>query len=805
MSKSNKIASKKKKSKIPEYKLEIIKTKKDIPYLSVIDELYENPVNKWFIKQFSDSCLPEAQTEQLKKYFNQDNKFFIRNGTYQRLENMDKMLVLLSFDIVDTICTTYKLRDIENKDEVIFAFGYFKEASSSKKIPISKGHITGTNVIMENISWGCSYLSKDGEYRNNVIAPKNIEMFRFTEVAPLLGRIVDYLEYKIVRRNMMITREYFYPTDDKKNIEVQLEYYSYELQKKILAIVWFDLMYKLSCGLLENHVNKSFVNIFTRYKKEDLEFYKTLVKKYSLHIRELFLNYSKNIRCSSSSRKKHMRIGQKIVPLSISEAQNPFNIRYKPWREYLISVKLSNLVVNYIAPGFPLINQWFYIKNSRKGLFDNDIQYEKMERSDLAVQITTLLNRARLFSHENISKKKLSNIKKITTTWLSEKFKTLSYKIQDPIDFAKKEIIMSNVAICLISEYVGYTFMDILQLCNSSDVLNKNMGEIFTQRGFSHFKKNMFEMCYNLYCMNKIAGVIHGDLHLNNATIYNSYIRSTRDLTFEPDAQVLYVVGDKTNDQYLFNQTMYHSCIIDFSRGIILPDKISELHDKSIPKSYSIIDKQKKFHDTQIERLVHLFMQNTSDNQSNKDELFFLFKKNFNGVFKLLTAVDIFGFTAKLLTIFAINDKTIINPSKKHIELLEKINMEAQYFLTEQMNKLMQGLINEQDILNDDWPLYTIINKVFYENNIQAQKIKKIIDVYNINIKNTHTLTKFDGLPPLLTEKHGYQNNKIVPVSKKISDSFKKLKANRKLYEKKTSKKFAVINFIATRHKEKYG
>lgn len=801
MPKSKQPKKKIKNTKDKTYKME--KIKKTLPYLELVDDLYEDPLNKWYIKNFSDACFPKKQSDELKAHFSQNNKFFIKNSLYQRLNSMDKMVALLTFDIVDTICTTYKLRDIDKKDEVIFAFVYYKDDAT--EVPVGKGHVSGTNVIIDNISWGCSYLSKDGEYRNNIISMKNLDMLRFTEVAPLLGEIVEYLEYKIVRRNMMILREYFYPTEDKKHIEVQLEYYSYELQKKILAIVWFDMMYKLDNELVENHINKKFIDIFTRYKDEDLEFYKTLLKKYSSRICDMFLNYSRNIRSNLKNTKSHIRIGQKIIPLSIAEAQNPFNIRYKPWCEYLMSVRLSNLVVNCISPGFPLVNQWFYIKNSRKGLFDNDIQYEKMQRSELAVQITTLLNRAKLFSHENITKKKLIKIKQINTTWLSEKFKTLSSKIQDPIDFAKKEIIMSNVALCAVSEYVGYTIMDVLQLCNTSDFLNKEMDEPFSLSGFPHFNKLMFDMCYNLYCMNKIAGIIHGDLHLNNATIYNSYIRSTRDLTFEPDAQVLYIVGENENERYLFNQTMYNACIIDFSRGIILPDKIDELHDKSIPNSYNIVNKQKKFHDTQIERLVHLFIQNTSDNYSNKDELFFLFKKNFNGVFKLMTAVDIFGFTHKLLTIFEINDKSIITPHKKHIELLKNINTESRYFLTEQMNKLIQGIITEKDILDGNWPLYTIIKKVFYENSAQNQKLKKIIDIYNINIKSKHTLTKIDNFPVFLLEKHGLKNNKIVHVSEQISNSFKILKKNRKNYEKSTSKKFSVINYIAMRHKEKYG
>ena len=44
-----------------------------------------------------------------------------------------------------------------------------------------------------------------------------------------------------------------------------------------------------------------------------------------------------------------IELGQKLIPLNISEAQNPFNIIYKPWREFLISQRVQDLVINGVA------------------------------------------------------------------------------------------------------------------------------------------------------------------------------------------------------------------------------------------------------------------------------------------------------------------------------------------------------------------------------------------------------------------------------------------------------------------------
>ena len=79
---------------------------------------------------------------------------------------------------------------------------------------------------------------------------------------------------------------------------------------------------------------------------------------------------------------------------------------------------------------------------------------------------------------------------------MSHKFKELSEKIQDPIDYAKEEIIMSNVAFCIISEYVGRTIMDVVLLSKSSPYYDKLIGSPFTLEGYPLFTKYMFELCY---------------------------------------------------------------------------------------------------------------------------------------------------------------------------------------------------------------------------------------------------------------------------------------------------------------------
>ena len=42
---------------------------------------------------------------------------------------------------------------------------------------------------------------------------------------------------------------------------------------------------------------------------------------------------------------------------------------------------------------------------------------------------------------------------------------------------------------------------------------------MFDKDNFGIFTKYMFQICYNLYCLNSKLYTIHGDLHLNNITL----------------------------------------------------------------------------------------------------------------------------------------------------------------------------------------------------------------------------------------------------------------------------------------------
>ena len=193
---------------------------------------------------------------------------------------------------------------------------------------------------------------------------------------------------------------------------------------------------------------------------------------------------------------RYIPLGYKMIPLNLREVQYPLKIKYKPWREHAITRKCSDLVINQIAPGFAVTLDWFLIKKSHKGLFDNKSQYERLKNSELAKGILNLLYEAQKSTYFSTTKfNGTKNISEYVRQWINNKFKKLNNIINEPIEYLIKDIIMSDVTLSFPSEYVGKTFMDTLQLIKKSKTYYKKIGNI--TKDYNMFSKYMFEICYN--------------------------------------------------------------------------------------------------------------------------------------------------------------------------------------------------------------------------------------------------------------------------------------------------------------------
>lgn len=740
-------------------------------------------------------------------------------------------------DTLNTIVTVFKLRNTNsNEHAVIYGFLY-SIVDKDKKI-------THTYYCC-----GPSLLSRDGEYRQRILLYNGLSDI-IKRYKKIWNALEEHILYKIENLPWNYYTEYFYPTIKQQEIEpIMIASINKErFPIKFLIISWFVELFNIINNIPVNHVNQTYINSMgwknSETMKADKKFYDILINNVGLapvlQLRHELSAYKVSNELGS------LKMGQKLTPLNISEIQNPFNIKYKPWREFLISEKVQDLAINGICKGFPYISDYFYLKDIRKTLFDNVIQYTKLEHSDLAMNITRLMIEAQRATYQTTDivspirkKNKKSKVDIAQSSideinfWLSEKFKILYEKINDPIEYSKRNIIMTEVALGIIGEYVGRTFYDFLLLNNpktGSEFYIDETGDALNN--YEIWAKYMFEYVYTLLAMNIHNGVIHGDLHLNNGTIHPLYFKDMCDLDKlgNKKPHMLYILKSHQDSEeeivYAFPSKQYHSCIIDFSRSVIRPSMVDKYEDFNIIESKNIkifkqgqiklLDDDDKsiFHKEQVIRILGMIEYNFPELYAeNKTQLEILIFNSLEELFPLLTAIDIYRFSCEIKKYLM----SIESNKSPQVKLINKINNISCNIFT---SKLKEIINDPSKIMIKDYQRYSnwiILNECFSEfivmstnENIKdtnfykdiLQKEKTIIDVDCLSNKITYSLDRYETFPEFLKHtKKMNDNGKISLHNKHKKDLVDNIRIN---IENTKRDNLKIISLIAKRHKEKY-
>jgi hypothetical protein len=336
--------------------------------------------------------------------------------------------------------------------------------------------------------------------------------------------------------------------------------------------------------MLPNHIYKPFTEIV--FKESD-----TLYKALSSSVGEdkLFeiIHYSAmfyhSIDMMRKGYKSSLRLGHKLIPLTITDIKNFKNPKYRPWRELYVDNLVGKLVVNLITPGVPFMGDYFFIKHADHGMFDNDSMHTKLDYSMIGEEIVQLLADTQKKTTETSTvstvpdpskSKKISKSLKAKSDssdipddvqFINAKFKTISDQLENSIEYTKEELIMSGITMCKIVENIGFTIRDIVRIGGKD--YRTMIGPLLIDP--SIFSKYVFEIVYTLGCLNSKLGIIQGDLHMNNAVIY-PMVRSNY---VETNAVILYEIEGL---YYKFPHYGAYGGIIDFSRAILLESQIEK-------------------------------------------------------------------------------------------------------------------------------------------------------------------------------------------------------------------------------------
>ena len=728
-----------------------------------------------------------------------------RLGVLKRQSEIARVHYHLNYNTMDMIVVTLRIFDNVTQQELNFGTLFcelYKHIAPVRINHLAHHNQTQRDVVFTYFSASISYESADGEYRSRFSECRIITRAQ-TTFPELWDDITAYINHQIPRRRWSMYQRYFYPKQHERNSEreVEMSVKNSGIATSIFALTWFHMMYEKAFGVLDTNINKKYRLIFGPYEIEDNARFALLMEKYGSKLAD-FCTLT-NRAMAIDIQNPGMRCGYKMIPMNIRETQYPLKLIYSPWREYFVLARTNDFVINAISPSFPIIMDWFYIKNSRPGLFDSESQEQRMRKSTIARGILQSLREAQrstFFATEHIEGIPPTDQNK----FVDSRFRRLHRKVEDPIQYCEEEIVMSEVALSFVLEYVGRTFANTIRIVTESSRYDKLIGRPFAAAGYDNFAKYMFEICYALLCCNTKLGAIHGDLHLNNATIGQLYVMSEEE---KKNSYVVYTLSDE--DDFVFHNAGYFANLIDFSRAIINPLHWENFIDSNLPRAkWHIVDNDNDFRTFMVEKMLHKYVYIIPGKLKYKDELSVIFKKHTAAAFKLLTAIDIWMFTNLMKRTFA---SIGLKVSKPCLALVMKMNRLAENYLNTKMLQLIDGGDQvARTIEEDDWPMMKILKQCFGEYKSSARsnrnnsgdrenaKAMVITDAYSYNNEMSSSLSAYESFPRAMKGTTYRDENGVF-----VDMFYEARKKHRDVVEQLRESNLAMVEFIAKRHREK--
>lgn len=665
--------------------------------------------------------LDSVQDKILRKYLSESQcvtrqLWGHKNRITRNIQQLKYNFVILKSSVITT-CFKISL------DSTSCIYGYMYSSQSGKKVQ--------NNYICT----GPTYRSQDGEYRSRMIPWKQFNALH-VKYADEFGKVEKTILEKLESGRMEFQTDFYYPTKMPRDRNFEDSINTLRLPIRMYILCWIYDFYQIHTKTIENHVNPAYQYII--YQREDAHVLKSILslmtrEQYWVmmnHVSKYFDDINLPTRVMSE-----VQCGQKIFPLTVFEAIRREDINFNVWREIYISNMAANLVLNLISPSFPFINNWFYVQNAHGGLYDNISMHDKYLHSSIATDISTQLKNTDKYNYVSQDREKGA---------ISNKFMWLSRSMQKSIVYADSNIRLTNLAVCVTSEYVGRTLRDTPMLIVHNEHI-KGLDLIFTDNEI--FTRHMFEYVYSFYCMNSKIGIMHGDLHMNNATINRLYfMANAKGEMYINDPHIAYVIH---NTVYAFAHFGLYSTVIDFSRAIIGDYK--KLEHEFSPLYADLYFKEQN---ARCMHIIYHYFPKIMD--SYRDKIESLLVSNFPLMFKILTAIDTFVMMTNISAMFDIDDaftKGQIKIAPCAFKILDQLAKHAEKLVIENIDAIIAGTISQPDDI--EWPNLVIIKKNFSEWILTPERIKKgginIIEIFNSNNEIVSDIDDYDSWGPLLS------------------------------------------------------
>lgn len=578
--------------------------------------------------------------------------------------------------------------------------------------------------LPEYISVSPTFDSRDGEYRGRFILYSAFEE-GYQKLQGVLSEM-EGLALELVQEGKLRLEAAVYPSDREADLDVE------GLRLTVRAFV-AALVLDRRLDLAEIHANDQYRRVLKFVFGEQPGLGRELGAE-ELEARVLFLT-------GKYAAENRVGCGQKMTPLTVREATQPGDINFMPWREIYVDELCTDLVINGVAPNFPMYNQWSVVEGADEHLFENPAMREKYHRDQVARGAAGALKTAR----------------GAIPGRQEERFVQLDLKVFDAIRYAESFLLMSSVALLSTLEYTGVTAGTLPSLARRFATPRPEFARIFEEPEW--FASFLFGVLYGAHQLHTRAGAIHADLHLHNMTYYRvtpAFRGAGESLrVLVPDPLVAYIAGAGEKDTYVFPHIGGFGCLIDFSRALLGPGARRRLEEER-----GVLYANAYYRD-QVNRVfqtLHHYAPRFVE--ENQEKLKGMILAQPDAIFRTMGAVDFLAASRSLAALLEAERRLVETPPSppdvRHLRVPEeclalcrKVEKAALDFLVTHLRDALGG-VSEGEL---PFAGEIILPRAFGGYRFGAWSQKRLaeatlVDVYNARAPLTHSARDYARFPP---------------------------------------------------------
>ena len=509
-----------------------------------------------------------------------------------------------------------------------------------------------------------TFTSSDGEYRHSFLWFKQFQE-GYEALAEKLGPIESLVLEEIQKCEIAI-EQMFYPNDPVLNYVESRQRVGLKALVATLAVNAVRAREKT----LQAHASAGYVRV---------------MEVLYARCKNVFKSWSDADRAEMSVFETGMpdqphrtQCGQKLIPLTIHEALWVGNINFGPWREMWVNEKVTELVVNSVAPMFSIFNNWAFLNGTNPTLFENRKILHRFGRSRLTENVAELVREARVVIRQSRAAE--------TDPGMGQ----LDAILFQAAKYAQDSLLLTDLAVCATGEHVGNTIGSVPEIVSRSRTVSPAFDRMFKNPAMQ--ARYLFDLCYGAHVLHTRVGAIHSDLHLNNMTLYelSNQFQGTAaadGITYAPryaNPLIAYVAGPRGEaDTYVFPHDGWFACLIDFSRAILGPGTRTAIVAES-GESFATT-----FYRSQFSRILRVLEHYVPDlYQTHQEKIKGALFGDFDTFFRVLTAID---FMAIGRNYGALLKKAPLEVNPVGIETAREIERRAAAHLADSLARLVEG------------------------------------------------------------------------------------------------------------------